>query len=246
MFRYFSLAADGKPQRFICLTRQQEQLCSILIDHKPSLVAAVSRQPQVIKLVKARSWHEYIKLLWNHSRLSKEIKGNRVLQQIGVRVPHIYETGINLRPFAKPSYLGYYAMEDLTQAGYREFEALIGDSSTSASLLRQAMLNVAADLQSMKQHRIVFSDINKRNIYIDAEGNSAWIDTGIKQFATHQQGRFERAYNQALSKFIRNNQQQLPAACSLAPIEQLLFSPVAATLTPASANAGTGAHSPDC
>jgi tRNA A-37 threonylcarbamoyl transferase component Bud32 len=245
LFRYFSLSTGGTPHRFFCISRHQDDVHSILIDHKPSLVATVNRQQQVVKLVKARSWHEYVKQLWNHSRLSKEIKGNRTLQQIGIRVPQIYETGVNLRPFAKPHYLGYYAMEDLAQAGYREFEALVNDPATPPELLTTAMQNVVADLHRMKQHNVVFSDINKRNIYISAEGHSAWIDTGVKVFPATKQQRFRAAYNHAVSKFIHNNRHQLPPACSLAAMEQLLFNPVTAPSAPASTNADTGARTLD-
>ena len=73
---------------------QQFSLNTILISHKPSLVGVLHGSYLVIKFIKARSWHEYLKLIWNHSRVTKEVKGTEILEDLGLNVPVIHQVGL--------------------------------------------------------------------------------------------------------------------------------------------------------
>ena len=80
-----AITINGKKSQLFITTRssnsiQEHELNQTLIDHTPSLVGILKSSNLVIKFIKARSWHEYIKLFWNHSRITKEVKGSELLE----------------------------------------------------------------------------------------------------------------------------------------------------------------------
>ena len=162
-FSVFSIQGK-KSQPFVTtahnMSSQETALNTILIDHTPSLVGVLNKSDLIIKFIKARSWHEYVKLLWNHSRITKEIKGTQILNQLGLRVPIIHEVGYGLIPSIKHSYLGYYIMENLTLSGYQELSKLIKDGAIDSAMRKKIMGAVYDGLKLMKDNRIVFSDFH--------------------------------------------------------------------------------------
>ncbi|MCY0967066.1 hypothetical protein [Parathalassolituus penaei] len=174
-----------------------------IIDHTPSTLLNLgdSNGRQVLKLVKARSWHEYIKLLWAHNRLFKEVRGNRLLKQLGIPVVRITEVGVRLLPARGRRYLGYYLMEDLQEQGYREGREILRDPQTSLLQRQQLIDGVIQHLQIMKEQRVVFSDCHFGNVFMNRDGQLRWIDTGVTRYGFGRRHRFTSKFNFSIRRF---------------------------------------------
>lgn len=197
----------------------------VLIDHNASLVAVLPKSDLVIKFIKARSWHEYLKLLWNHSRLTKEVKGCSLLRSLGLRVPEIYEVGYGLIPSPRHKYLGYYIMENLTKSDYHELSRLIKDNMISSSIRKKIMQSVHDGLKTMRDHNIVFSDFHLDNVFANQSGDLAWIDTGVTTYKTFNKEKFRKKYNHSINRYInyQYNGTELLSLPEKAVFENLLF-----------------------
>lgn len=195
-----------KSQPFITLKHsgliQEHTLDQVLVDHIPSLVGILKDSNLVIKFIKARSWHEYIKLLWNHSRITKEIKGSKLLENLGLTVPVIYETGLGIIPSRKHEYIGYYIMENLTLSGFQELSKLIRDNVIDAPMRDKIMSSVYDGLKIMRDNRIVFSDFHLDNIFADSDGNITWIDPGVTIYNTMNEKKFREKLNHSINRYI--------------------------------------------
>ncbi len=181
---------------------QEHELDHVLVDHIPSLVGILKNSNFVIKFIKARSWHEYIKLLWNHSRITKEIKGSKLLESLGLTVPVIYETGLGIIPSRKHEYIGYYIMENLTQSGFQELSKLIRDNVIDAPMRHKIMTSVYDGLKIMRDNRIVFSDFHLDNIFADSNGNITWIDPGVTTYSIMNEKKFRDKLNYSINRYI--------------------------------------------
>ena len=183
-----------------CLNKNSIQ--HVLIDHNASLVAVLPTSNLVIKFIKARSWHEYLKLLWNHSRVTKEVRGCGLLQELGLRVPKIHEVGFGVIPSTKYKYLGYYIMENLTQSDYQELSILISDNVIDSSTRNKIMLSIYDGLKIMKDHNIVFSDFHLDNVFANQNGDLAWIDAGVTTYNFFNKEKFNKKYNHSINRYI--------------------------------------------
>jgi hypothetical protein len=181
---------------------KQHVLNNVLVDHIPSLVGVLKDSGLVIKFIKARSWHEYIKLLWNHSRITKEIKGSQLLQQLGLTVPVIHEIGFGIIPSKKHKYLGYYIMENLSPSGFQELSKLIKENSINADMRGKIMTSVYLGLKKMRDSNIVFSDFHLDNVFANASGDIVWIDTGVTTYNQINNKNFRSKFNHSINKYI--------------------------------------------
>jgi serine/threonine protein kinase len=175
---------------------------TILVDHTPSLVATLQESELVIKFIRARSWHEYLKLLWNRSRITKEIRGSQLLQSIGLRIPKIHETGFGIIPSKRHEYLGYYTMENLSHSGFKELSKLIIEGGLEDLMREKIMFSVYQGLKVMRDHRIVFSDFHLDNVFANSIGDIAWIDTGVTTYNPINKKKFCFKYNQSITRYI--------------------------------------------
>ena len=189
------LRTFGPPTRPKRLSLQQ-----LWIDHKPSTVGPSRQQGEVIKLIKARRWHEYVKLLWSHSRTHKEVVGARLLQQLGLDTPAIHEMGISLPTALRGKYIGYYVMEDLNARGLSEAHQLFSEADTSSALRLKIIDNICSGLQAMYRNKIVFTDFHLANVFSDPEGNLTWIDTGVTLY--HLKQKRKRKYCDSIHRLI--------------------------------------------
>ncbi|MAD44736.1 MAG: hypothetical protein CMI02_17575 [Oceanospirillaceae bacterium] len=206
MIRRFALPGKNKVQHFLCTNHGeliQVHADNVIIDHKPSLLAKNPGQTTVLKLVKPRKKIEYIKMLYNHSRLTKEVKGNELMKSLGFRVPAIYESGITLMPFMLPEYLGYYVMEDLHEAGFTEVIHHLSNEATPAEERRSMLAQVRAGLKTMADHRIVFSDFHFDNVLVNDQGVMAWIDTGVTYYPAYRRN-FEKKFNFTIKRLLNS------------------------------------------
>jgi hypothetical protein len=197
---------DNKTQLFITTkynkSIKKTFLKTILIDHTPSLVATLQESELVIKFIRARSWHEYLKLLWNRSRITKEIKGSRLLKSIGLRVPKIHETGFGIIPSKRHEYLGYYIMENLSHSGFQELSKLIIEGGLEDLMREKIMFSVYQGLKTMRDHHIVFSDFHLDNVFANNVGDITWIDTGITTYHKMNEKKFRDKFNYSITRYI--------------------------------------------
>lgn len=201
----------GFSRYFLCLRRSHQfQPASMhrtgqdmLIDHTPSTVVSMTPERKILKLVKARSWHEYVKTYWAHSRLFKEVRGNQQLRDLGVPVACIHEVGFTLIPFIKRGYLGYYIMDDLRQSGYQEARAYLDNPDTSDALRATIMGHIVRDLRTIRDANTVFPDAHLSNVLCNAQGEICWIDTGLSHYGWGRKHRFHAKYNHAIRNFAK-------------------------------------------
>lgn len=198
--------AHQKTQPFLTtsssLKIKEKSVDNILVDHTPSLVGMFNESKLIIKFIRARSWHEYLKLLWNHSRITKEVKGSSLLIQLGLRVPEIHEVGYGVVPSANHKYLGYYIMENLTQSGFQELSKLIRENTINETLRITIMKSIHDGLRTMRDNRIVFSDFHLDNVFANEQGEIAWIDAGVTIYHSCNKKKFIEKFNYSITRFI--------------------------------------------
>lgn len=197
---------NKKTQPFLTTRKATEHrnnsIKSILIDHKPSLVATLNESDHIIKFVKARSWHEYLKLFWNHSRITKEIKGTQILQELGLGVPQIYEIGYGIIPSLKHEYIGYYIMENLKNNGFTEVSNLITNNEINEFSRNKIIASIFTGLKKMRENNIVFSDFHLDNVFSNKNGEVVWIDAGVTTYrTTFSSKRFHIKYNDSIRRY---------------------------------------------
>jgi hypothetical protein len=197
---------ENESQLFLTTRHQdnskQHVLNNVLVDHIPSLVGILKDSSLVIKFIKARSWHEYIKLCWNHSRITKEIKGSQLLQNLGLTVPVIHEVGFGIIPSKKHKYLGYYIMENLSLSGFQELSKLITENTINADMRGKIMTSVYLGLKKMRDNNIVFSDFHLDNVFANESGDITWIDPGVTIYNRINNGKFRKKFNHSINRYI--------------------------------------------
>ena len=177
-------------------------LSSILVDHRPSLVAYCDEHQAILKLIKPRKYHEIVKQFWGHSRLFKEVKGNYLLKGLGLNTPNISDVAYAFLPSKNFEYLGYYIMEDLSKNNLTEvFETFSNKTSTDAHRLT-LLENISDGLITMKENNIVFTDFTLGNVFANDNGDITWIDTGVSKFNKQ----LDKKFDQAVKRFIRIHQ----------------------------------------
>lgn len=185
----------GQPQR-----PKQHRLKQLWVDSKPSTVGPSCQDGEIIKLIKARRWHEHIKILWAHSRTHKEVVGADLLQQLGLNTPAIHEMGISLPIFPQSRYIGYYVMDNLLSQGLQEVHQLFEEPNTPESLRLTIIDNICAGLQAMYRNKIVFTDFHLANVFCNSDGDLTWIDTGITVY--HIRNKREQKYTASIQRLV--------------------------------------------
>ena len=175
----------------------------VIKDNAPSLVCKINQGEYILKCVKPRRIHEFSKMLWGRSRLSKEIKGNFVLKKLGLRTPEIIDIGYGFIPTLGYKYLGYYIMDNIENTGFLNADHLIKGNYLSKENRQIFIHNVFNDLKVMMEHGVIFSDLKLKNIHSDLEGNTNWIDTGITRYSIYNKKKFAKKFNGTLQRFLR-------------------------------------------
>ncbi len=193
---------------------------NIVKNDVPSLVAVDEENQLVVKMVKPRSWHEVVKLLWGRSRLHKEVNGNNLLRSLDIKTANIKGIFVGLIPTRKYQYLGFYLMDDLHYQGYEDaFDCLRFKQLNKAS--RERLINnFYDDLQKMKGKRLLFADLKLNNVFSDSDGNIAWIDTGVCCYGSFSKARYKQKFNHSLDRFFRIYQSWLSES-EIAKIQSL-------------------------
>lgn len=196
-------------KQFLCLCQQghlmghrSHKTHNLMLDHTPSTLAHLGQEKAVLKMIKARSWHEYIKTWWGHSRLFKEIKGNHRLKGLGLNVAEIFEVGIKLIP-DEDGYIGYYIMQDLEAAGASEVYSELLKGNISGRMRIALFKRIVSELNRMREDGVVFSDCHLKNIFVKNNGEIIWIDTGVTCYLNPAGKRFKKKFNYSIERFAR-------------------------------------------
>ncbi len=205
--QFSNIKIHGKKSQLFVTTQHDKknnthEVEKILIDHTPSMVGVLKDSQHIIKFVKARSWHEYVKLLWNHSRITKEIKGSELLAGLGLTVPTIYEAGLGIIPSKQYEYIGYYVMENLALSGFQELSDLIREGAIDTAMREKIMTAVFDGLKLMRDNRIVFSDFHLDNVFANSSGDITWIDSGVTTYTKMNEKKFIKKFNQSINRYI--------------------------------------------
>lgn len=167
----------------------------------PSIIG-IPTAGKVLKLIKPRRMLECIKLLYGRSRLSKEIRGNRLLAQIGIAVPHIYDVAYGFVPARGYDFLGYYVMDDLACQGMQDLSLLFAKPGLTEMARERVFARLIADLCRMRDHHIVFSDLTLGNVFGCEQGDVVWIDTGVTVYPRVFESRFRHKFDYSLARFL--------------------------------------------
>ena len=203
---FFSASNEPKSQSFFTTFSQSglplsHSLESIIRDATPSTVAITRQDHHILKLIKPRSWHEYFKMFWGHSRYHKEIQGNYLLRKIGLQVPEIYETGIG-SPATQYEYLGFYIMENLQKRGFDTLLSRLESGSLTPEKRNQLFGDMLAGLQRMKHHRIVFTDFHLENVMVNDNDELVWIDTGVTRYHWYSKPLFRKKLKRSIKRLL--------------------------------------------
>ena len=176
-------------------------LGEILLDHHASTVGMLSGTSMVLKLVKARTWHEHVKVFWKRSRTHTEYTGAQLLRSIGIGAPEVYEMGISFPIPRNALYIGYYLMENLTESGLLSLSDIQKDlNDQQVSLLTD---QIRITLQTLKQHSVLYSDLHLDNIFCHPETMELkFIDTGAKRYKRRKV--FEKKHRKAIRNLLNS------------------------------------------
>jgi hypothetical protein len=167
----------------------------------PSIIGMLDDR-RILKLIKPRRILECVKLMYGRSRISKEVRGNKVLQAMGIGVPLIDECAYGFLPAKGYDFVGYYIMENLIDKGMQDLSVLFADEQLLAEQRRKIIKNLITDLQKMRDNYVVFSDLTLGNVFSNNNAELVWIDTGITEYSAHKQQKFELKYNFSLDRFM--------------------------------------------
>ena len=174
-------------------------LGDILLDHHVSTVGMLSGTPMVLKLVKARTWHEHVKVFWKRSRTHTEYTGAQLLRSIGIGAPEVYEMGISFPVPRNALYIGYYLMENLTESGFRSLSEIQENlNSQQVALLTE---QIKTTLETLEQHSVLYSDLHLDNIFCHPDNMVLkFIDTGAKRYKRRKV--FARKHKKAIRNLL--------------------------------------------
>ncbi|CAA0104406.1 Uncharacterised protein [BD1-7 clade bacterium] len=204
-----SLYSESIPQLFVGrsaskpLRDDDRSIAKVIHTGGPSEVGVSKSGRFIVKLIKTRTWHERGKALWGHSRLNKEITGNRLLKKLGIQVPKILETAVYLLPLIGKTFLGYYIMENLHPKGFHSITDLLESRSLQPNELERIIDLFYIDLLKMRTERIVYSDLHLGNLMSDHE-QLVWIDTGVSNHRWSSNKKFERKFNDSIRRLLKS------------------------------------------
>lgn len=151
----------------------------------------------ILKCLKIRHWTEYHKVLLGKNRAIDEVESSFLMRKIGLNVPIIKYHGIFSNLFSKREFTSYYAMEKIPEA-YQPGNLVFSQLGKGA--LTNLFYKLTADLGTLKQHSLVYSDLSLRNILVNPDGDYYWIDTQVKVYKNHS--KFKSKFNTSLYRFI--------------------------------------------
>lgn len=105
----------------------------------------------------------------------KEYRGNKLLKNAGLHVPHRIGTGFPLRFFSP--YKAVYIQSFIVNAiSLKKFLTEVEDSDKRELILKK----IAADIATLIENNIYYRDLTPNNVLVDDE-TIYWIDTSAKK-----------------------------------------------------------------
>lgn len=207
LIKIFTHQCDGFPSQHFIRTSgnagigRNIKISQTIRDHHASTVGITEKSQLILKLIKARTWHEYFKVFWGHSRTHTEFKGSKLLSSVGIDAPEVYEMGISLPVRRGEKYIGYYLMENIEESGYFALSSTQNDlSGAQISMLTSELAKV---MKTLNDHKIVYSDLNFDNIYCEPTTMSIkLIDTGAKLY--HRRKKHNAKFRKALKNLTKS------------------------------------------
>jgi tRNA A-37 threonylcarbamoyl transferase component Bud32 len=151
----------------------------------------------ILKCLKIRHWTEYHKLILGKNRAIEEVASNFLMKNIGLNVPTIKYHGIFSNLFSKRKFTSFYTMEKIPsdyQPGNLVFSRLRKDA-------KNHLINkLSLDINTLKEHTLIYSDLSLKNILANSSGEYYWIDTQVKTY--RNKSKFKSKFNKTLYRFI--------------------------------------------
>lgn len=195
-----------KSNRFSAAHANKHYIEEVILDHRLSLVASCG-EGKIIKLLKARTWHEKFKLLYGKSRVHIEFNGAKKLSAAGVGTPKVYEMGIRFPWLFNSKFISYYIMEDLRCSGAFLVKEMIKSGDMDDKNVTKFGELLLKDLIKMRINKILYTDLHFGNIFYDLNKSKVYfIDTGAK---TYQGNNFDIKFFNILDKFFKGAAGQL-------------------------------------
>lgn len=188
------------PKGYICKTYEFElpkELTGKQIFETGSSIIISLDNGYILKCLKIRHWTEYHKVIFGKNRAIDEVASNFLMRKIGLNVPIIKYHGVFSNLFSKRQFTSFYSMERISenyQPGHLVFSKL--DNNAKDNLIN----NLSKDLNILKQHTLVYSDLSLRNLLVNSGGDYYWIDTQVKIYKSHR--KFKAKFNTSLFRFI--------------------------------------------
>lgn len=194
--------AAGDQQHFIVHKKDQapqwkDDEHRVIKDDEVSRVIETS-QGYIVKFVKSRTWHDYLRMFFGTSKISRELRSCARLAELGLRVPQVHEYGMALVPSHFWGVLGYYVMQKQPALA----EAKFCFSALSKAAQQKLIGQLVQDLKLLRYACYVYRDLSFRNMMADADGELFWIDTNTKSYHSPGAG-FTRDWNKTLSHLLQ-------------------------------------------
>lgn len=151
----------------------------------------------ILKCLKVRHWTEYHKVLFGKNRSIEEVASSFLMSKIGLNVPTIKYHGIFSNIFSKRKFTSFYSMEKIPE-NYQPGNLIFSELTQQS---RDKLINkLSIDLNTLKQHTLIYSDLSLRNILVNPDGDYYWIDTQVKHYKNYSV--FKSKFNASLYRFI--------------------------------------------
>lgn len=191
--RFLRTSGNAKQGRQIILKQ-------VIRDHHASTVGVTNNNRVILKLVKARTWHEHFKILWKRSRTHTEFTGAKLLRSIGVDTPDVYEMGISFPVPRDALYIGYYLMENLEGSGYFALSDI--QETLTKHQISHLTKEISRIMEILYENRVVYSDFNLGNIFFNPDTMAVkLIDTGAKRY--YKRKSHIKKHNKAIRSFTK-------------------------------------------
>jgi tRNA A-37 threonylcarbamoyl transferase component Bud32 len=199
-----ALYLDGVLKSFSVITHKSKNEKShdikghTIFETKSSIVLELE-DGNILKCLKIRHWTEYHKLLLGKSRAKEEVASNYEMHNIGLAVPEIVYCGIFSNLFSKRAFSSFYCMKCIPSS------FSLGNtiySSLNENAKNLFIKNIFLDIEKLKDHHLVYSDLNLKNLFLNNNGEHYWIDTQVKNYS--QDDKFRDKFNHSLNRFINN------------------------------------------
>ena len=125
----------------------------------------------------------------------QELKGNKLLANIGLSVPKTYGIGF---PFGIINpYKCLYVQEHIPNT--TSLKVYVKEATVAKQKIVLSM--VFKDIWCMRRHNLFFRDMRPVDVLIDKDENIHWVDTRVKKIISNKSfnKRFERQFNKFLN-----------------------------------------------